>query len=73
MFVYELRVQVYLQSPETELLLFENYLLSSSPLSSKSKRAYFKKLENSKHVYFNEIISLIIMKMKLKEDHIDTV
>ena len=58
--------------PESELLLFENNLLSSFPLPSKSNIAYSKNVQNSKRVYFNEIIS-IIMKMKMKKDHIDTV
>ena len=51
---------------ETELLLFENYLLSSSTLSSKNFRAYSKtcaKKQVCLFVYY-EIIWLIIMKMK---------
>ena len=47
------------QHPEAELLLSENYLLSSSALSSKFKRAYSKKCAKKQvylFVYFNEII-----------------
>ena len=57
------------QHPEAELLLFENYLLSSSTLSSKNNRAYSKKCAKKQvclFVYFNEIIWLIIMKVKKK-------
>ena len=57
------------QHPEAELLLFENYLLSSSTLSSKNNRAYSKKCAKKQvclFVYFNEIIWLIITKVKKK-------
>ena len=57
-----------------ELLLFENYLLSSSTLSSKNNRAYSKKCAKKQvrlFVYFDEIIWLIIMKVKRK-NHINT-
>ena len=57
------------QHPEAEPLLFENYLLSSSTLSSKNNRAYSKKCAKKQvclFVYFNEIIWLIIMKVKKK-------
>ena len=57
------------QHPEAELLLFENYLLSSTTLSSKSNRTYSKKCAKKQvclFVYFNEIIWLIIMKVKKK-------
>ena len=57
------------QNPESELLLFENYLLSSC---SKVIEDILKNVENSKRRYSNEIIS-IIMKMNMKKDHIDTV
>ena len=57
------------QNPESELLLFENYLLSSC---SKVIEDSLKNVENSKRRYSNEIIS-IIMKMNMKKDHIDTV
>ena len=55
--------------PEAELLLFENYLLSSSTLSSKNNRAYSKECAKKQvclFVYFNEIIWLIIIKVKKK-------
>ena len=57
------------QHPEAELLLFENYLLSSTTLSSKSNRTYSKKCAKKQvclFVYFDEIIWLIIMKVKKK-------
>ena len=57
------------QHPEAELLLSESYLLSSSTLSSKNNRAYSKKCAKKQvclFVYFNEIIWLIIMKVKKK-------
>ena len=57
------------QRPEAELLLFEDYLLSSSTLSSKSNRAYSGKCAKKQvclFVYFNEIIWLIITKGKRK-------
>ena len=57
------------QHPEAELLLFENYLLSSSMLSSRNNRAYSKECAKKKvclFVYFNEIIWLIIRKVKTK-------
>ena len=47
------------QYPETEILLFENYLLSSSTLSAKSNRSYSKKCGKKEvclFAYFNEII-----------------
>ena len=55
------------QYPEAKFLLFKDYLLFSTTLSSKSNRAYSKIVQNSKCVCFNEIISLIIMKMKMKK------
>ena len=42
---------------ETELLLFENYLLSSSKLPSKINRRYSKKYTKNKCVCFNEVIN----------------
>ena len=51
--------------PEAELLLFENYSLSSSMLSSKTNMRYSKKRAKNKCVLFNEI-KIIIMKMKVK-------
>ena len=57
------------QHLEAVILLFENYLLSSSTLSSKNNRAYSKKCAKKQvclFVYFNEIIWLIIMKVNKK-------
>ena len=57
------------QHTENELLLFENYLLSSSALSSKNNRGYSKKLSRKQvclFIYFNEIIWLILVKVKKK-------
>ena len=57
------------QHPEAELLLFKKYLLSSSTLSSKNNRAYSQKCAKKQvclFVCFNEIIWLIIMKVKKK-------
>ena len=57
------------QHTEPELLLLQNYLFSSSTLSSKNNRAYSKKCAKKQvclFVYFNEIIWLIIMKVKKK-------
>ena len=42
---------------EAELLIFENYSLSSSKLSSKNSRKYSKKYTKSKCVCFNEVIN----------------
>ena len=42
--------------PEAELLLFENYSLSSFMLSSKTNMRYSKKRAKNKCVCFNEII-----------------
>ena len=53
------------QHPEAELLLFENYLLSSSMLSSKNNRTCSKK-QVFLIVYFNEMIWLITIKVKKK-------
>ena len=50
--------------PQAEVSLFENYLLSSSTLSSKNNRAYSKII--NKCPCFNMIISLIIKKIKMK-------
>ena len=44
------------QHPETEILLFENYSLSSSMLSSKTNLRCSKKCAKNKCVCFNEII-----------------
>ena len=53
------------QHPVAEFLLFENYPLSSSMLSSKNKRRYTKKKQET-GACFNEIVWLIITKMRLK-------
>ena len=63
------------QHPQTELLLFDNYLLSSSMLSSKNNGRYSEKYARNKCVCFNEIIWLMTMKMRLEINeinHIDT-
>ena len=44
------------QYPEAELLLFENYPLSSSKLSSKNNRRYSKKCIKKNCVFRNEVI-----------------
>ena len=49
-----------------EFLLFENYSLSSSKLSSKNNKRYSKKYTKNKCVCFNEVIWLMAMKMRLK-------
>ena len=56
------------QHPETELLFFENYSLSSYMLPSKNNRRYSKKCAKNKCVCFNEItwLWLTVMKMRLK-------
>ena len=54
------------QHPEAEFLLFENYLISSSTLSSKINRKYYNKCTKSKYVWLNEVIWLMAMKMRLK-------
>ena len=46
----------YKQHAEAKLLLFENYLLSSSVLSSKNNRRYSKKYVENKSVGFNKIM-----------------
>ena len=49
-----------------ELLLLENYAVSSSTLSSKDNRRYSKKCAKNKYVYLNENIRLMAKKMRLK-------
>ena len=44
------------QHPQAELLLFENYSLSSSRVSSKSNSRYSKKCTKSKYVCLIEVI-----------------
>ena len=53
------------QYPGPELLLYENYSISLSTLSSKNNKTYSKEYAKKNFVYFNEIIWLIIMKRKL--------
>ena len=68
-FISNTKLKLAKQHPEAELLLFENYLLSSSTLRSKNNRAYSKKCAKKQvclFVYFNAIIWLIIMKVKKK-------
>ena len=55
------------QRPKAELLLFENYLLFSSILSSKSNIAYYKKWVKRQGYLFQWDL-LIIIKMK-KRSH----
>ena len=44
------------QHPEAELLLIENYSLSSSTLSSKNNRRFSKKRTKNKCFCFNEVV-----------------
>ena len=46
------------QHPEAELLLFENYLLSSSTLSSKNVGHILKNVQKSKCVYSSILMRL---------------
>ena len=55
-----------MEHPEAKLLLFENYSLSTSMLSSKTNMRYPKKCAKHKCACFNEIMWLIIMKIRLK-------
>ena len=45
-----------MQHAEAELLLSENYVISSSTLSSKDIRRYPKKCAKNKYAYLNEVI-----------------
>ena len=54
------------QHAEAELLLLENYVVSSSTLSSKDNRRYSKKCAKNKYVYLNENIWLMAKKKRLK-------
>ena len=47
-------------------MLLENYVVSSSTLSSKDNRRYSKKCAKNKYVYLNEDIWLMAKKMRLK-------
>ena len=53
------------QHPEVEFLLFENFLLCSPTLSFKNNRIY-KKCAKYKCVYFNDVIRLMTIKVRLK-------
>ena len=52
--------------PEAELLLFENYSLSSSTLWTKNDRRHSKKCTKNKCVCFNDVIWSMTMKMRLR-------
>ena len=55
------------QHPKAKLLLFENYLLSSSALSSRNNVHILKNVQKNKCAYFNEIILILInVKIKMK-------
>ena len=47
-------------------MLLENYVVSSSTLSSKNNSRYTKKYAKNKYVYLNEDIWLMAKKMRLK-------
>ena len=55
------------QHPEVELLLFENYLLFSSMLSSKTSIRYSKNVRKNKCEYLNETISWLIILKRSEE------
>ena len=44
------------QHAEAEHLLLENYVLSSSTLSSQDNKKYFSKCAKDKYIYLNEVI-----------------
>ena len=54
------------QHPESELLLFQNYLLFSSTLSPKKTRRYSRKYTKEKVRLFKEVIQLMTMKIRLE-------
>ena len=55
------------QHPEAKLLLFENYSHSSSTLSSRNNRTYFRTYQQkNKCAHIHEITRLIIMRMGIK-------
>ena len=60
------------RQPKAELLLFENYLLSSSTLSFKNNRRYYKKC--IKNISLNEDMKMTMnMRLKMKKiNYIDT-
>ena len=51
------------QHTEAEILLFENYSLSSSTLSTKNNRRYSKKRTKNKNLCLNVVIWLITMEI----------
>ena len=53
------------QHAEAERFLLENYVVSSSTLSSKDSRRYSKKYAKNKYAYLNEDIWLMAIKMRL--------
>ena len=63
------------QDPGAELSLFENYLLFSSPSSSKNDKRYSKNGTKDNCICFNDVIWLMTMKMrlKIKIDHKDMI
>ena len=63
------------QDPGAELSLFENYLLSSSPSSSKNDKRYSKNGTKDNCICFNDVIWLMTMKLrlKIKIDHKDMI
>ena len=67
------------QHPQAIFLLFENYLLTCSTLSSKNNKKYSKKCTKNKYKMkfkwnLHEVIRLMTMKMRLKKkkDNKDT-
>ena len=54
------------QHSEAERMLFKNYSLYLSTLSSKNSMRYSIRFAKNKCVCFNEIISLLTMKIRLK-------
>ena len=55
-----------LEQPEAELLLFENYWLFSSTLSSSNNKRHSKNYAKNKYVCLNAVIWLMTMNIKLK-------
>ena len=79
LYTYIYKQHLYKQSPDTLMVnfaLFQNYLLSSSTLSSKNIRAYSTIFANWRVcMFFHKIIWLIVMKIKMiiKIDNIDRI
>ena len=78
-YIHIYKQHLYKQSPDTLMVnfaLFQNYLLSSSTLSSKNIRAYSTIFANWRVcMFFHKIIWLIVMKIKMiiKIDNIDRI